>query len=81
MPLFVKDEQVSLLVEQYRALTGARNKTEAVRLALQRQIEAERRAVPLAERVAGIQADVARMGATDPDYDHKRFMDEMWGEQ
>ena len=80
MPLYVKDEQVSDLVEQYQKIIGAASKTEAVRLALQRQIDAERLAVPLADRVENIQADVQRLGTTEPNYDHKRFMDEMWGD-
>lgn len=80
MPLYVKDDQVAELVLQYQQLIGARSKTDALRIALQRQIAAERRSVPLAERVAAIQAAVQRLGPTSPGYDAKTFIAEMWGD-
>ena len=80
MPLYVKSDDVAALAEQYREIIGAASKTEALRLALTRQIAAERRATPLATRVVALQDDVARLGPTDPDFDAKAFLDEMWGE-
>ena len=80
MPLYVKSDDVAALAEQYREIIGAASKTEALRLALTRQIAAERRATPLTDRIAALQDDVARLGPTDPDFDAKAFLDEMWGE-
>lgn len=80
MPLYVKDPKVTKLLEEYQAITGADTKTKALLRALERQIAVERKAVPLAERIAHIQDSVKALGTTDPNYHHKRFMDEQWGD-
>ena len=39
MPLFIRDDQVDDLASRLQAMTGARTKTEAVRLALEHEIK------------------------------------------
>jgi hypothetical protein len=34
--------------------------------------------VPLCDRIAGLQTDVAKVGLPDPDFGTKKFTDEMW---
>lgn len=40
MPLYIKDDAVDALAERFQKVVHARSKTEAVKLALQRAIEA-----------------------------------------
>lgn len=80
MPLFIRDAEVDALAEEVRRLTKAKTKTEAVRRALQAQLTAARRALPLGERLARARALADAMGPGDPDFDMKSFTDEMWGD-
>ena len=80
MALFIRDSDVDALAEEVRKLTKARTKTEAVRRALQAQLAAARRAQPLRERLARSKALADAMGPSDPDFDMKRYTDEMWGD-
>ena len=51
MPLYIRDENVNALVDEVTKITRARNKTEAVRAALQAQLEANATKKPLIERI------------------------------
>ena len=51
-----------------------------MRSALRRAIREETERVSLRERIGSIQDDLAALGRIDPDFDMKRFTDEMWGE-
>lgn len=42
--------------------------------------KAERLASPLSERLTKVKALADGMGPNDPDFDMKRYSDEMWGE-
>ena len=78
MPLYIRDDEVDALASRVQRLAGTRTKTEAVRLALQRElgrIEAER---PLEERIAKSMALADAMGTGKSDFDMKAFTDEMW---
>jgi antitoxin VapB len=57
------------------------NKTEAVRTALRNEIERSRANVPLRERLVRIKEMAKQIGSGDPDFDMKRFTDQMWGEE
>ncbi len=81
MALFIRDPEVDALAEEVRKLTNAKTKTEAVRRALQAQLDEARRMMPLAERLARSKALADAMGAGDPDFDMKAFTDEMWGQR
>ncbi|MDT1064189.1 type II toxin-antitoxin system VapB family antitoxin [Paracoccus sp. CPCC 101403] len=83
MAMLIKGEEIDILVARYCAMTGEKNKSEAVRKALAAQIETLSRKESLADRVVKIQQEAAALGfvstGTDIEGD-KAFMDEMWGE-
>lgn len=81
MALFIRDAEVDALAEEVRRLTKAKTKTEAVRKALQAQLIAARRNLPLRERLARSKAMADALGPGDPTFDMKKFTDEMWGEK
>ena len=80
MPLYIRDDEVDELATRVQALTGARTKTDAVKAALQNEIKKIRRRAPLQERLAPIWAMLDAIGPVDPNFDQKKFTDELWGE-
>lgn len=80
MALYIKDPEVDTLVERYLALSGAKNKTDAVRKALESCLKALEARETLAERVAKVQQNAAKAGLRPRDFDDKKFMDEQWGD-
>ncbi len=78
MPLYIRDDTVDDLAERVMKITGAKNKTEAVRAAVSAQLNAIRTEIPLIDRVRALQERVARLGTADPSFDQKAFSDEMW---
>ena len=82
MPLYIRDEGVDRLAVELMVLTGAKSKTDAVRTALQAQINAAKKEAPLLDVIRGLQRDAAKIGAGqgDPAFDQKAFADDMWGE-
>ena len=78
MPLYIKDPDVAEMAETLRKLTSAPSKTEAVRQALKRALDA---ATERPSRSQGLREAIAiaqRIGPFDPDFGQKRFFDEMW---
>lgn len=80
MALYIRDSEVDALAEELRRVTHARTKTEAVRAALQAQLAAARRAMPLRERLARSKGLADAMGSGDPPFDMKAYTDELWGD-
>ncbi|MCO0638131.1 type II toxin-antitoxin system VapB family antitoxin [Chelativorans salis] len=80
MPLFIRDDDVDALASELQKLTKARTKTEAVRVALQHEIERSRQSIPLAQRLAKLQDKAAALGLPNPDFDMKKYTDKMWGD-
>lgn len=80
MALFIRDPEVDALAEEVRKLTKTKTKTEAVRRALQAQLDEALRALPLSERLERAKALADALGPRDPDFDMKRYTDEMWGD-
>jgi len=78
MPLYIRDDTVDRLTEEVMHATGAKNKTEAVRMALQAQLKAARAKVPLLEAVNEMRGAADDIGAVDPTFDQKAFADEQW---
>ncbi len=78
MALFIRDDAVGLLATQLQKALKAPSKTEAVRIALQRELARVQQDRPLRERVAKSQAMAEAMGTSDPAFDLKTFTDEMW---
>jgi antitoxin VapB len=66
MPLYVRDNDIDALAVELQKLTNARSKTEAVRLALQHEIERSRASIPLRDRIAKLQAVI---GLPNPNFD------------
>ena len=78
MALFIRDPEVDALAEEVRRLTKARTKTEAVRRALRAQLAQARQTLSVHERLARAKTLADAMGPSDPAFDHKKFMDDMW---
>jgi len=78
MALLIRDPAVDALADELRRLTGARTKTEAVRGALQAQLAAARRGLPLRNCLARCKALADAMGPNCSGFDMKAFSDEMW---
>ena len=80
MPLYIKDPEVDDLASELQRVTGAATKTEAVRAALKDAIERKRdKKTAMREAIAEAQRQVAAMGPRDPNFDMKKFMDELSG--
>ncbi|KXF78929.1 histidinol dehydrogenase [Paramesorhizobium deserti] len=80
MPLFIRDDEVAAMAEELARLTKTRSKTEAVRMALQHELDRTRAHVPLRDRLARIHEKAARIGLPNPTFDMKAYTDEMWGD-
>ncbi len=79
MPLYIRDEDVADLARKVRSLTKARTITDAVRSALKREVERATVEGPRSARLGRAKAKIAALGPSDPDFDMRRFRDEMWG--
>ena len=80
MPLYIRDDTVDDLAVRLMHLTGAKNKTEAVRNALVAHISAETNRKPLIERLRPTLERADKLGQINTDFNMKAFTDEMWGE-
>ena len=78
MPLYIRDDEVDALAIKLQRQTNAASKTEAVRTALVNELERNRAAVSLRDRLAGLQAEAAKIGLPNPEFDMKKFSDKMW---
>lgn len=79
--LHIRDETVNDLAIAVMKATNAPNKTEAVRRALQNELERLRKEVPLRERIKEIQDRVQNHIGPNPraePFDMKAFLDEQW---
>jgi antitoxin VapB len=77
MALYVRDPEVDQLVAKVQQLRNTPTKTEAVKNALKKEIAAAKAEVPLIERVRPILERVDRLGPSDPNFDMKKFSDEL----
>lgn len=78
MPLYIRDDEVDALAARLQRETNAPSKTEAVRIALLHELERNRTKVPLRDRIVRLQAEAKKIGLPNPDFDMKKFTDEMW---
>ncbi|OYR17618.1 type II toxin-antitoxin system VapB family antitoxin [Brucella thiophenivorans] len=77
--LFIKDQSVNELAMKLAKISKAPSKTEAVRRAIQNELNRYANEQPLVERVAEIQASMRELiGENKPQHDHKKFMNEGW---
>ncbi|MBB4230729.1 MULTISPECIES: type II toxin-antitoxin system VapB family antitoxin [Rhizobium] len=80
MPLYVRDDDVLAMAAELQKLMKAPSKTEAVRTALRHEIERTRKSMPIRERLARARAKAQEIGPGDPNFDMKKYTDEMWGD-
>ena len=80
MPLYIRDNGVDELAVEVMKAIGARSKTDAVREALLAKLESVKEQTPLLERILPILEGVERLGREDPNFDMKRYTDELWGD-
>jgi len=78
MPLYIADPEVGDLARELQRVLKAQTLTEAVRSALQHEMDRARALVPFEERIRKCQDEYAALGADDADVDLKAFFDEMW---
>ncbi|MER9057391.1 type II toxin-antitoxin system VapB family antitoxin [Mesorhizobium sp. M0910] len=78
MALYMRGPEVDALATMLQRQTDAPSKTEAVRTALVHELERSRTNVSLRGRIARLQAEAVRIGLPNPDFDMKKFTDEMW---
>jgi antitoxin VapB len=79
MPLFIRNDDVDALATKLQAATRTKTKTEAVRLALEHELQRVREKLPASERAAASIAIARTMGPGGGTFDMKAFTDEMWG--
>ncbi len=80
MSLYIRDKAVDELAKQVQSAIDAPTKTDAVRIALQNELERARRAVPLRDRIRMRQEALRHLGGDVQDFDMKDFMDKGWGD-
>lgn len=85
MALDLTDEELNALAERARKVLNAPTKQDAVRQALERVVEdkspvaqAGTHQTTRAERLKALQREYEAMGSSNPDFDEKKFIDEMW---
>lgn len=81
MALYIRDNDVDALAVRLQELTNAPTKTEAVRKALENEIERKRAEIPLEARLKKILDRASALGLPDADFDMKKFSDELSGEE
>ncbi|MDP3896306.1 MAG: type II toxin-antitoxin system VapB family antitoxin [Mesorhizobium sp.] len=80
MALFIRDDTVNALATELQRVTNAPSKTEAVRLALQNELERRHRRKSFMEGLAKAMALADAMGPSDHDVDMKVFFDDLCGD-
>lgn len=78
MPLYIRDDEVDALAAELQRRTGVGTKTEAVRRALLHELARMANDVPMRERLARLRKQAEAQGLPNPDFDMKRFSDELW---
>jgi antitoxin VapB len=81
MPLFIRDKEVGDLARRLQNEINAPTLTEAVRTALRHEIARVRGERPIKERIAKALSLADALGPTDPNFDMKRFSDELSGDE
>ncbi|CAN7709277.1 type II toxin-antitoxin system VapB family antitoxin [Phyllobacterium sp. LjRoot231] len=78
MSLYIRDSDVDALAKQVQKVIKAPNKTEAVRIALQHELDRAQKVLPLRDRIKRFQDMGKELGPDDASLDMKKFMDDMW---
>lgn len=81
MALYIKDPTVDRMAEQLQERLGVRTKTDAVRIALQHELDRVEDEIPLREKLAALRQRARdRLGPPVHGVDMKKLMDELWEE-
>lgn len=80
MSLYIRDKDVDALAKEVQQAIDAPTKTEAVRVALQNELDRAQRKPPLAERIRKYQDMAGAFGPLAGKFDEKAFMDDLWGD-
>lgn len=82
MALYIRDDAVDALATHLQELTNAPTKTEAVRKALENEIERKKSEIPLRERLEKIHEQARALGlGRNSNFDMKAFSDELSGDE
>ena len=75
---FIRDGDVDALAKRVQKVIEAPNKTEAVRIALQHELDRAQTVLPLRDRIKRF-ADMGKeLGPDDASLDMKKFIDDVW---
>lgn len=80
MPLYIRDDTVADLARSTKEATGAKTVTEAVKVALEKALAEAKAGGSSREPFAQSLAMADAMGPSDPNFDFKKFREELWGE-
>lgn len=80
MPLYIRDERVNSLADKLARLSSGGNKTEAVRQALEHELERLTTTDSLRQRVRRLQSRASNLGLRADGFDDKPLMDDLSGE-
>ncbi|AEG05109.1 type II toxin-antitoxin system VapB family antitoxin [Sinorhizobium meliloti] len=81
MALYIKDPTVDRMAEKLQERLGVRTKTDAVRIALQHELDRVEDEIPLREKLAALRQQARdRLGPPVHGIDMKKLMDELWEE-
>jgi len=78
MALFIRDDTVDHLASEVQKALKTATKKEAVRIALEHELGRVRPKPTIFERVRRAQELADELRPSDPDFDMKKFTDEMW---
>lgn len=79
MSLYIRDNTVDELADEVMRKLGTKTKTEAVRVALQNELNRADDKTSVVDAIRLIRERVAaRMGPHKVKFDEKAYMDEMW---
>lgn len=79
MPLYIRDDSVDELAKAVQAASGAKDKTEAVRVALRNELARLKAKVSMRDKISALQQRAAdRLPASIDGVDTKRLFDDLW---
>lgn len=80
MALFIRDENVDRLVTELQRVMKTPTKKDAVRIALQNELNRTLAPASSDEYFRRAMALADAMGPSDHDVDMKKYMDDLWGD-
>lgn len=79
MPLYIRDDSVDELAKAVQAASGAKDKTEAVRVALRNELARLKAKVSMRDKISALQDRAAeRLPASMEGVDTKKLFDDLW---